>query len=62
MNAAAAKLGLAETQWHDDKRSLFFGKQLDHILVRGLAVVDVEAIPVESSDHNPMVATLRVAN
>jgi endonuclease/exonuclease/phosphatase (EEP) superfamily protein YafD len=60
MVATAKKLGLAETHWSDDKRSLFFGKQLDHILVRGLEVVDVAAIPVRSSDHNPMIATLRV--
>jgi endonuclease/exonuclease/phosphatase (EEP) superfamily protein YafD len=39
---------------------VFFGHQLDHILVRGLDVVDAEAIPVESSDHNPVRATFRL--
>jgi len=60
MNALAAKLGLVETRFTDDRRSLFLGKQLDHILVRGLDVVEVMAIPVQSSDHNPLIATLRV--
>jgi len=60
MNATARKLGLVETKFIDDRRSLFLGKQIDHILVRGLDVVDVAAIPVKSSDHNPLVATLRV--
>ncbi len=62
IKAAASKLGLVETTLADDRRSLFFGKQLDHILVRGLDVVDVAAIPVRSSDHNPLVATLRARN
>jgi len=60
MNALAARLGLVETRFTDDRRSLFLGKQLDHILVRGLDVVEVMAIPVQSSDHNPLIATLRV--
>ena len=58
--ATATKLGLAELAPRDDKRSLFLGKQLDHIMVRGLEAIDVAAIPVTSSDHNPLVATLRV--
>jgi endonuclease/exonuclease/phosphatase (EEP) superfamily protein YafD len=39
---------------------LFFGHELDHILVRGLEVVDAQAIAVKSSDHNPVGATLRL--
>ena len=37
------------------------GRQLDHILVRGLDVVAAEVMRVDSSDHNPVRATLRVA-
>jgi len=55
----AARLGLVEITFASDKRSLFFGKQLDHILVRGVEVIDSIAIPVSSSDHNPVAATLR---
>jgi endonuclease/exonuclease/phosphatase (EEP) superfamily protein YafD len=58
--AAAAALGLREIAYADDRRALFFGRPLDHILVRGLAVVDAMAIPVKSSDHNPIWATLRL--
>jgi endonuclease/exonuclease/phosphatase (EEP) superfamily protein YafD len=58
--ATAAALGLREVAYADDRRALFFGRPLDHILVRGLAVVDANAIPVKSSDHNPIRATLRL--
>ena len=61
MRSVAQRLGLKEIEFKEDKRSRFMGKQLDHIYVRGLDVVDAEAIPVESSDHNPVRATLRVA-
>ncbi|WP_456451920.1 endonuclease/exonuclease/phosphatase family protein [Hydrogenimonas sp.] len=33
------------------------GKPLDHVYVRGLAVVRAEAVPTAVSDHNPIVAT-----
>jgi endonuclease/exonuclease/phosphatase (EEP) superfamily protein YafD len=61
MRDVAARLGLTEVKLREDRRTLFFGKQLDHIFVRGLALLDAEAIPVHSSDHNPVRATLRVA-
>jgi endonuclease/exonuclease/phosphatase (EEP) superfamily protein YafD len=61
VRAVAKRLGLTEIEFKEDKRTLFMGKQLDHIYVRGLDVVEAEAIPVESSDHNPVRATLRVA-
>ena len=56
----AAKLGLTELSFAEDRRKLFFGKQLDHIYVRGLESIASSAIPVTSSDHNPVDATLRV--
>jgi endonuclease/exonuclease/phosphatase (EEP) superfamily protein YafD len=57
----AVRLGLTEVTLADDKRALFFGQQLDHILVRGLRVLASKAIVVTSSDHNPVTATLRWA-
>jgi endonuclease/exonuclease/phosphatase (EEP) superfamily protein YafD len=57
----AARLRLVEIPFAEDKRSLFFGNQVDHLLVRGLTVVSAEAIPVRSSDHNPVAAVLRLA-
>ena len=56
----AARLGLTEIPFADDKRTLFMGKQLDHLFIRGLEVIDAAAIAVTSSDHNPVAATLRI--
>jgi endonuclease/exonuclease/phosphatase (EEP) superfamily protein YafD len=57
--ALAGELGLNEVKFADDKRAVFYGSKLDHILVRGLDVVSSTAIEVKSSDHNPVLATLR---
>jgi endonuclease/exonuclease/phosphatase (EEP) superfamily protein YafD len=56
----AARLGLTELNLRVDQRAVFFGRHLDHILMRGLQLIDVGAIPVTSSDHNPLAATLRI--
>ena len=56
----ADRLGLIEITFATDTRSLFFGRQLDHIFVRGLEMIESSSIPVTSSDHNPVAATLRV--
>jgi endonuclease/exonuclease/phosphatase (EEP) superfamily protein YafD len=56
----AARLGLIELDLRVDQRAVFFGRHLDHIFIRGLQIVDVSAVPVTSSDHNPMAATLRI--
>ena len=56
----ADRLGVTELPLRDDRRAVFFGHHLDHIFVRGLDVVKVTAIPVTSSDHNPLLITLRI--
>jgi endonuclease/exonuclease/phosphatase (EEP) superfamily protein YafD len=56
----AARLGLTELNLRVDERAVFFGRHLDHIFIRGLQLIDVRAIPVTSSDHNPLAATLRI--
>jgi endonuclease/exonuclease/phosphatase (EEP) superfamily protein YafD len=56
----AARLGLTELHLRVDQRAVFFGRHLDHIFIRGLELIDVGAIPVTSSDHNPLAATLRI--
>jgi endonuclease/exonuclease/phosphatase (EEP) superfamily protein YafD len=56
----AARLGLTELTLRIDQRAVFFGRHLDHILIRGLQLIDVRSIPVTSSDHNPLAATLRI--
>jgi len=59
VDSAARRLGLTEIEFTEDRRRLFFGHQLDHIYTRGLKVVASDAIAVTSSDHNPVMATLR---
>ncbi len=56
-----AALGLVSVLPSVDTRSRFLGRQVDFIFVRGLEVVHAEAPEVESSDHNPVLATLRVS-
>jgi endonuclease/exonuclease/phosphatase (EEP) superfamily protein YafD len=41
---------------------MFLGHQLDHIYTRGLEVVASNAMEVTSSDHNPVMATLRLTH
>jgi endonuclease/exonuclease/phosphatase (EEP) superfamily protein YafD len=57
----AQRLGLTEVPFAIDRRSLFFGHELDHIFTRGLALVASSTAEVNSSDHNPVAATLRLA-
>ena len=57
----AARLKLTEVKFKEDRRTMFLGRQLDHIYVRGLDLVDAGAIAVRSSDHNPVHATFRVS-
>ena len=57
---ATAALELTELTIADDRRTIFFGHQLDHLLVRGLDIVDARVFAVDSSDHNPVIATLRL--
>ena len=56
----ADRLGLAEIAFAEDGRTRFLGRQVDHLLVRGLAVVASATAEVTSSDHNPAAAVLRV--
>ena len=55
------RLGVTAIALDADKRSLFFGRPLDHVFIRGLEAIESSAIPVTSSDHNPVAVTLRVA-
>jgi endonuclease/exonuclease/phosphatase (EEP) superfamily protein YafD len=61
MRGVAARLGLTEVSFKEDRRSVFMGKQLDHVYVRGLELVEAAATPVKSSDHNPVHVTFRLA-
>ncbi len=56
----AKRLGLTEVRFANDRRSKFFGHELDHIYTRDLALISSRTMVVRSSDHNPVEATLRV--
>jgi endonuclease/exonuclease/phosphatase (EEP) superfamily protein YafD len=62
VRAVMQRLGLVAVPPPTDTRTRVFGRQVDHIFVRGLEVVDAEAPEVESSDHNPLLATVRVTD
>jgi endonuclease/exonuclease/phosphatase (EEP) superfamily protein YafD len=61
VRAVALRLGLVETTFAQDDRTLFLGNQVDHVYVRGMDVVAAKAIAVTSSDHNPVEVVLRLA-
>jgi endonuclease/exonuclease/phosphatase (EEP) superfamily protein YafD len=58
LHEMASEHGLAGLDYDADHRKRVFGQPLDHIYVRGLRVVDATSFSVNSSDHNPMSATL----
>lgn len=57
----ASRAGFAEAVPRRGARSSFLGMPADYLFVRGLAVDDVWVESVESSDHAPIRATLRIA-
>ena len=46
--------GLGAIAFSPDLRTKVFGRALDHIYIRGLQAQSAQAIPVTSSDHNPL--------
>lgn len=50
--------GLTPVSFGEDNRALFFGRPLDHIFTRGLALLHSKSLEVSTSDHNPMFVTL----
>jgi endonuclease/exonuclease/phosphatase (EEP) superfamily protein YafD len=59
VEAFARALDLVPLAFEDDQRVLVFGQLLDHVYVRGLEALHSDAVPVQSSDHNPMRFELR---
>jgi endonuclease/exonuclease/phosphatase (EEP) superfamily protein YafD len=58
----ARQLQLTEVPFLADRRSHFFGHELDHVYTRELATLASSVTRVTSSDHNPVAATLRVTD
>ena len=61
MHDAMTRLGLAAVVPAADRRTLVLGQQIDYLFVRGLEVGDAQVPEVTASDHNPLLATLRLA-
>jgi endonuclease/exonuclease/phosphatase (EEP) superfamily protein YafD len=60
MRAAMQSLGLEAVLPQADQRTRVLGRQIDHLFVRGFDVVQASAPQVTTSDHNPVLATLRL--
>ncbi|WMS94295.1 endonuclease/exonuclease/phosphatase family protein [Pseudoalteromonas sp. HL-AS2] len=60
VNDALTKLGLKEAIYVDDKRTKAFGLALDQVWARGVVISDTLVSEYNSSDHNPILATLKV--
>lgn len=62
LKSFADKLHLRAVQFHDDNRSLFFGRPVDYVFYRGLVPQSTVADEVMTSDHNPMLVTFSLAD
>ena len=54
LNQLTGGLGLRKVEFKDSSPIRFYGQHLDHIFFRGLHLVQSQAIPVDSSDHYPL--------
>jgi endonuclease/exonuclease/phosphatase (EEP) superfamily protein YafD len=61
LTTLAQRHALESVIFSPDLRSQVFGRPLDHVLVRGLDVVEAKTERVVSSDHNPLLLTVRPA-
>lgn len=58
LDALAARHGLRRVGFQPDLRTRIVGLAMDYIYLRGLDIVLAEALPVTSSDHNPLLLKL----
>lgn len=54
------QLSLTSVLYSIDERTRFFGEVVDHVYTRDLHVIDAQAISIDTSDHNPILATFSV--
>ena len=59
LEALASDLNLAAVPFSPDYRTTRFNRALDHLYVRGLTWRTTQTLPVTTSDHNPLIATLQ---
>jgi endonuclease/exonuclease/phosphatase (EEP) superfamily protein YafD len=58
--SALSDRGFTPVKLSDDNRTRIFGRVVDHIYVRGLQSTTARSLTIDSSDHNPITAELRV--
>ena len=51
---------LYAVEFDPDWRTTIFSRPIDHIYMRGLDVVNAQAVPVGSSDHNPLLIRVQL--
>lgn len=58
VNEIAGSFAMTQVDIDKDHRKTFNGYALDHVLVRGLSIIESETQNLESSDHNPIAVEL----
>ncbi len=61
LQKAARQWGLSEVAFTPDTRTRYLSHPVDYLFVRGLTLQQAEVLPLHSSDHRPLSATLRLA-
>jgi endonuclease/exonuclease/phosphatase (EEP) superfamily protein YafD len=62
INNTVLGLKLSVVEYNNDYRLTVFRNPVDHVYFRGLEILHANTERVESSDHNPMMVTFRVAS
>jgi len=62
VEAMAERLDLSAVRFKRNRRSQFFGQNVDHVYYRGLEVKNVEIPIVSTSDHNPLTVVFKLAD
>jgi endonuclease/exonuclease/phosphatase (EEP) superfamily protein YafD len=62
VTAMAHRLGLAAVRFGENRRSRFFGHDVDHIYYRGLEAKNAASPDVSTSDHNPLTVVFNLAD
>jgi endonuclease/exonuclease/phosphatase (EEP) superfamily protein YafD len=62
VTAMAHRLDLAAVRFGENRRSRFFGHDVDHIYYRGLEAKNAASPDVSTSDHNPLTVVFNLAD
>lgn len=60
VSLVAQRLDLVPVRLTGDARSRYWGRPVDHVLYRGLEVVQARTVKVTSSDHSPVLVRFRL--